>query len=111
MVKILTGDLRIGLREGLVEEAVARTFDVPLEAVQEANMLLGDLGATALLASRNELDQAELSLFRPIKAMLASPEPTAEAVWERFVEVEREGLNQGSRLAAAGYRACSLRGR
>src|SRR5438094_381594 len=84
VVKILTGDLRIGLREGLVEEAIAKAFDVPLEEVREANMLSGDIGQTALLASRKELDRAELSLFRPIKCMLATPQPTAEAVWERF---------------------------
>ncbi|HET9418733.1 MAG TPA: ATP-dependent DNA ligase [Chthoniobacterales bacterium] len=84
VVKILTGDLRIGLREGLVEEAVAKAFDVPLEDVKEANMLLGDIGATALLASKKELDRAELSIFRPIKCMLATPEPTAEAIWARF---------------------------
>ncbi len=86
IVKILTGDLRIGLREGLVEEAIARAFEVPLERVKEANMLLGDIGQTSLLAARNELDRAELSIFRPIKCMLATPEPTAEAIWERFVE-------------------------
>ncbi|MEY2485777.1 MAG: ligase 1 [Verrucomicrobiota bacterium] len=84
VVKILTGDLRIGLREGLVEEAIAKAFGRPFEEVQEANMLLGDVGATALLASTNELERAELSLFRPIKSMLASPEPTAEAIWARF---------------------------
>src|SRR5581483_9323897 len=84
VVKILTGDLRIGLREGLVEEAIAKAFEVPLEQVKEANMLLGDIGRTALLASRNELAKAELSIFRPIKCMLATPEPTADAVWERF---------------------------
>jgi DNA ligase 1 len=86
VVKILTGDLRIGLREGLVEEAIARAFEVPLEQVKEANMLLGDIGATASLASQKQLDRAELSIFRPIKCMLATPEPTAEAIWERFVE-------------------------
>ena len=86
VVKILTGDLRIGLREGLVEEAIASAFAVPLDDVKEANMLLGDIGAAALLASRRELDRAELSIFRPIKCMLASPEPTAEAIWERFVD-------------------------
>jgi DNA ligase-1 len=85
VVKILTGDLRIGLREGLVEEAIAKAFQVPVGDVKEANMLLGDIGAAALFASRNELARAELSIFRPIKAMLATPEPTAEAVWERFV--------------------------
>src|SRR5438067_6980635 len=86
VVKILTGDLRIGLREGLVEEAIARAFEVPLERVKGANMLLGDIGATASLASQKQLDRAELSIFRPIKCMLATPEPTAEAIWERFSE-------------------------
>ncbi len=84
VVKILTGDLRIGLREGLVEEAIAAAFSAPVDEVKEANMLLGDLGATATFASKGELDRAELSLFRPIKSMLASPEPTAEAIWARF---------------------------
>ncbi|HEV2804855.1 MAG TPA: ATP-dependent DNA ligase [Chthoniobacterales bacterium] len=84
VVKILTGDLRIGLREGLVEEAIAAAFSAPLDEVKEANMLLGDLGSVAVLASKGELRRAELSLFRPIKSMLASPEPTAEAIWARF---------------------------
>jgi DNA ligase-1 len=84
LVKILTSDLRIGLREGLVEGAIARGFELPLEQVKEANMLLGDIGAAAALASKKELDRAELSIFRPIKCMLATPEPTAEAIWQRF---------------------------
>ena len=88
VVKILTGDLRIGLREGLVEEAIARAFDVPIDDVREANMLLGDIGTAAALASRRELDRAELSIFRPIKCMLATPEPTADAIWARFAHVQ-----------------------
>ncbi len=95
VVKILTGDLRIGLREGLVEEAIAKAFDVSLEQVREANMLLGDIGRTALLASRKELHSAELSIFRPIKCMLATPEPSAEAVWERFVVVPQSRDDPG----------------
>ncbi|PYK08578.1 MAG: DNA ligase [Verrucomicrobia bacterium] len=100
VVKILTGDLRIGLREGLVEEAITKAFDVPLEEVREANMLSGDIGQTALLASRKELHRAELSLFRPIKCMLAAPQPTAEAVWERFA-----GATDPDRTAALSMRA------
>ncbi|MEY2510669.1 MAG: ligase 1 [Verrucomicrobiota bacterium] len=89
LVKILTGDLRIGLREGLVEEAIAAVFSAPLDEVKEANMLLGDLGQASVLASKGELQSAELSLFRPIKSMLASPEPTAEAIWARFGGAEK----------------------
>jgi DNA ligase-1 len=98
LVKILSGDLRIGLREGLVEESIARAFEMPVDEVKEANMLLGDIGATATLTSRKELHSAELSIFRPIKCMLATPEPTAEAVWERFVD---EQLSHDAHRAAA----------
>jgi DNA ligase-1 len=103
VVKILTGDLRIGLREGLVEEAIARAFDVPLDEVKQANMLLGDIGRTALLASRKELHTAELSMFRPIKCMLATPEPTAEAVWERFTVAAGADRGTGSTNPVAVY--------
>jgi DNA ligase-1 len=89
VVKILTGDLRIGLREGLVEEAIALAFSAPLDEVKEANMLLGDIGAATVLAFKGELQRAELSLFRPIKSMLASPEPTAETIWARFAGAEK----------------------
>ncbi len=97
IVKILTGDLRIGLREGLVEEAIATAFDVPLDQVKQANMLLGDIGETAALALRKEVHQAQLSLFRPIKCMLATPLPSAESVWQRFVDVG--DTNGGSAFA------------
>lgn len=86
VVKILTGDLRIGLKEGLVEEAIALAFGVELDETRECNMLLGDIGETALLASQRRLETASLRLFRPIKCMLASPEQTAEAIWERVQE-------------------------
>ena len=104
VVKILTGDLRIGLREGLVEEAIAKAFGVSLDEVREANMLLGGIGRTAILAVRNELAKAELSVFRPVKCMLASPEPTAEAIWKRFERVEagpRPFDEQATRAGAA----------
>jgi len=83
LVRILTGDLRIGLKESLVEDALAAAFAQSADDVREANMLLGDLGETALLASRGELRTAGMKLFRPVKVMLASPEPSAEAIWER----------------------------
>jgi DNA ligase-1 len=86
LVRILTGDLRIGLKEGLVEEAVAAAFAVSGDEVRESNMLLGDIGETALRASEQRLGETTLHLFRPIKCMLASPEPTAVAVWSRLIE-------------------------
>jgi ATP-dependent DNA ligase I len=104
VVKILTGDLRIGLREGLVEEGISKGFGVSLEEVKQANMLLGDIGQTAVLALRKELHAAELSIFRPIKCMLATPEPSADAVWNRFIETaEVERGQSGSSSPATVY--------
>jgi len=51
IVKIITGDLRIGSKESLVEEAIAKAFDRPLEEVRRANMLTGDIGETLTLAA------------------------------------------------------------
>jgi len=73
LVKLLVSDLRIGLREGLVEDAVARVFEQPLAAVAHANMLLGDIGETAVRARRNDLREVGMRLFHPLKFMLATP--------------------------------------
>jgi DNA ligase 1 len=73
IAKVLSTELRIGLRGGHLEAAIAAAFDVPLADVQWAGMLTGDLGQTALLARRGALAEAEMALFRPLKVMLASP--------------------------------------
>lgn len=92
LVKILTGDTRIGLKEGLLEEAVAAAFNAPADEVREAHMLCGDIGATAQLARRGALHEAGLTLFQPVKVMLASPEESAGAVWERMAAEGPEPL-------------------
>jgi DNA ligase-1 len=74
IVKILQSELRIGLVEGLVEAGIAKAFGRTLAAVRRANMLTGDIGATALLAKADALESARMSLFRPFAFMLAQPE-------------------------------------
>ena len=73
LVKLLAGDLRIGLREGLVEDSIARAFSRPLDDVAYANMLLGDIGETAVRARVGDLRDVNMRLFHPIKFMLATP--------------------------------------
>jgi len=86
LVKIITGDLRIGLKEGLVEEAIASAFAKPAQTVRQANLLLGDIGETARLAAEDGLGDARLVPFRPVKLMLASPEASAQAIWKRLTD-------------------------
>ncbi|MFT4177551.1 MAG: ATP-dependent DNA ligase [Luteolibacter sp.] len=73
VVKLLTGDLRIGLKEGLVEEAIATAFESIPAQVRHAAMLTGDPGETAVLARGKSLHTASLQPFVPLKCMLASP--------------------------------------
>ena len=97
LVKILSGELRIGLREGLVEAAIAKAFDRPLTDVKWAGMLTGDVGELATLARDDRLGQAEMELFRPLKFMLASPAEDAKEILARlgpevWVEDKYDGI-------------------
>jgi DNA ligase-1 len=97
VVKVLSGDLRIGLREGLVEAALAKAFDRSIDDVKRAGMLTGDIGRTALLARDNTLASAVLTLFHPLKFMLASPAEDAAEIVRRlgplvWVEDKYDGI-------------------
>ena len=83
-VKIITGDLRIGLKEGLVEEAIAAATGKTAAQIREANLLCGDLGAVYRAAATDRLAEIVLQPFRPLQFMLATPEPTAEALLARL---------------------------
>ena len=84
LVKIITGDLRIGLKEGLVEDALARAADSPLEEVREAEMRCGDIALVARAARLGTLDRITLRVFHPLQFMLASPEPDARSIIARL---------------------------
>jgi DNA ligase 1 len=100
IVKIISGDLRIGLKESLVEEAIARAFEAPLGDVKRANMLLGDLGETLRLASERKLADACLRLFHPIDFMLASPVESSEEALSYFQNASVEDKYDGIRAQA-----------
>ncbi|HJQ34926.1 MAG TPA: ATP-dependent DNA ligase [Pyrinomonadaceae bacterium] len=109
LVKLLVGDLRIGLKEGLVEDALARAFGRPLADVARVNMLTGDIGETAVRARRGELEGVAMRLFHPIKFMLATAAESIEDVArtmpeEFYVEDKFDGIRgqahvQGGRVA------------
>ena len=100
IVKIIGGDLRIGLRESLVEEAIAKAFDCSLAGVQRANMLLGDIRETLRLAAEDKLEEARLRLFHPIGFMLASPAQNAQEAFEYFHQAVVEDKYDGIRAQA-----------
>jgi DNA ligase 1 len=100
VVKIMTGDLRIGLKESLVEEAVGKAYGATLAQVQRANMLLGDIGGALRLAAEAKLGEARMRLFHPMGFMLASPIESPEEGLSYFEEAAVEDKYDGIRAQA-----------
>jgi DNA ligase-1 len=78
VAKVIFGDLRTGVQDGVLEAAVAAAFDRPLAAVRRALLMVGDLDAVAVLARHDQLATAAFALFHPIQFMLATPQESAE---------------------------------
>lgn len=98
VAKIVSGDLRIGLRRGLVEEAVAQASGLDVEAVRRADQVVADLGEVAVLARHRELHRARPRLFVPLRPMLASAaKDVAEVVARLGDEVWVEDKYDGVR--------------
>src|SRR6266436_303559 len=108
LVKIMTGDLRIGLKESLVEEAIARAYGGTLAELQRANLLVGDLGETVRLAARGALGEARMRMFHALGVMLASPAESAEEALSFFehasVEDEYDGIRAQAHVSEGDVR-------
>ena len=108
-IKIISGEMRIGLSEGLVEAAIAEAFDVPITQVKRVHLVTGDIGETAVRCRRGEFEASSITLFQPVRFMLASPVETpgeaftrmgAGAVWteEKYDGVRCQLHRQASRV-------------
>lgn len=105
VIKIMTGDLRIGLREGLIVDAIAQAFLADHHAVRRATMAAGDIGAVAIAARRKGLDDITIAYGSPIGFMLATPlaygseyKDLREGVWiaeEKFDGIRAQAHKSG----------------
>jgi len=84
LVKIISGELRIGLSEGLVEAAIADAFGIPITQVKRVHLITGDIGEAAVRCKRGEFETTTHTLFQPVRFMLASPVESAAEVFERM---------------------------
>jgi DNA ligase-1 len=102
LVKIFVGEMRTGLHEGLMEQAVAKAFEVPLATVQKASMALGDIGEVAALAKTEgtaRLSQVGFQVFRPVKLMRAQvASDVSEALAEHGGKTAFEYKYDGARV-------------
>jgi len=86
LLKLMLGDMRIGVKQSLVEEAIALAAEAKVEAVRRAVMLEADLSSAVRRAFDGTLDEARMRLFHPLGFMLASPVETPEEAVERFTQ-------------------------
>jgi DNA ligase-1 len=92
LLKLMLGDMRIGVKQSLVEEAIAVAGSVPVEEVRHAVMLEADLAAAVKRAFAGTLAEARMRLFHPLGFMLASPVASPEEAVERFTEKGAESV-------------------
>jgi DNA ligase-1 len=102
LVKIFIGESRTGFHEGLMEQAVAKAFQIPLKVVQEASMIIGDIGEAAAIArteGKEGLSKIGFKVFRPVSLMLAQmADNVAEALGEHGGKTAFEYKYDGARI-------------
>jgi DNA ligase-1 len=107
LLKLMLGDMRIGVKQSLVEEAIAVAASKPtsenpdvghpvsVAAVRHAVMLEADLASAVRRAFAGTLAAARMRLFHPLGFMLASPVDSPEEAVERF-----SGKQEGASVEA-----------
>jgi len=93
LLKLMLGYMRIGVKQSLVEEAIAAAASVPVEQVRHAVMLEADLGSAVQRAFAGTLAEARMRLFHPLGFMLASPVDSPAAAVERFTATDQTADN------------------
>jgi len=88
LLKLMLGDMRIGVKQSLIEETIGVASGADVVAVRHAVMLEADLGRVVERAFAGTLDEARMRLFHPLGFMLASPVETPEEAVERFTSKE-----------------------
>lgn len=103
LLKLMAGDMRIGVKQSLVEEAIAEAAPAPVADVRHAVMLEADLAAATARAFAGTLQEARMRLFHPLGFMLASPVDSPEDAVKRFSESKGESQQPGESAAIAAF--------
>ena len=100
--RLLTGELRQGALEGVMVEAIASAYGVPVAAVRRAAMLSGNLGHTAVVAATGEaaLNEVGLTVLTAVQPMLAASAPDVGAAMDQLGSAVVEWKLDGTRIQA-----------
>ena len=101
IVRTVLGELRAGVAEGLVRDAIAKAFNVSPQAVERAYMLTNDFGVVAVTAKKKGeagLKKLSVRVGMPIKPMLAQISPSIEDALEDIGKAAFEVKYDGARI-------------
>jgi len=99
LARIMLEELRIGVGEGSVREAVAKAFGVDSGLVEHAQQAINDMGEVARLAKKgpDALQSVQITPFHPVRMMLAQQGSIADMIAEHG-EIAAEFKYDGSRF-------------
>ena len=99
LARIMLEELRIGVGEGSVREAIAKAFAVDSGLVEHAMQALNDMGEVARLAKTgpSALQDVQITPFHPVRMMLAQAGSIGDMIREHG-EIAAEFKYDGSRF-------------
>jgi DNA ligase-1 len=107
LARAVLGEMRVGAKEGIVEDAIAKAFGRSLADVRRAAGLVTDVGLLAKLAADDQLALARIVVGRPLGFMLATPIETARGAdlgVPHVVEDKIDGIRAQAHVSAEGVR-------
>jgi DNA ligase-1 len=99
LARLMLEEMRIGVGEGVVKDAVSKAFGIPADVIEHAHQALNDLGEVASLAKSDpgRLTEVHITAFRPVKMMLAQQGSITSMV-ETHGKLAAENKYDGSRF-------------
>jgi len=94
-------ELRIGVGEGVLRDAIAKAFSVPADLVEHAFMVTNDLGIVAATAKKEGIEGLNglgIEINRPIKMMLSQISPDIDTDIREMKEAAIEWKFDGARV-------------
>lgn len=101
IVRTVLGQLRVGVAEGIIRDAIAEAFNVSPESVENAWFLnpdYGEIAKTAKERGKKGLESVKLEIGRPLIVQLAEKAPSLEDAINSFERVALEYKYDGARM-------------